>query len=375
MKSKKIAITTLATILASAIPMEAQPKFEETQAQFVTTPLQTQKFNGMVEEKNGLLALPLEDQANWARPCALSEDGKTLALVIQDKDNNFELYVADLANKVLTKLITKIAVEKRVYDLKITSINVTMSADGKKLAFAAENKEGYLDIYVADLEAKTLTNLTNTLETDEYQPYISPDGTKVAFTSLQIGEQGIYVTDLNKKTTTEISKDFYAHHPKMSNTKVLYTTEVSSDAEIYMADLKKNTLENLTQNEAEDFSPEISYDGTIVSFTSSRNRGQLDIYTLDLTTGQFTRQTSTPNIDESDTSISADGKKLVYTADFRRESEVYQLDLVTGQATNISSSTADDFVGLISGDGSTIAFASNRGTGYYRIYVKLSCLF
>jgi len=66
-------------------------------------------------------------------------------------------------------------------------LNPTWSPDGKKIAFSAL-KGGFTDIYVYDLEAKTLKNMTNDPFGD-LQPAWSPDGRWIAFVTERFSTQ------------------------------------------------------------------------------------------------------------------------------------------------------------------------------------------
>jgi dipeptidyl aminopeptidase/acylaminoacyl peptidase len=78
----------------------------------------------------------------------------------------------------------------------------TWSPDGKKIAFlleaysydsSASASNADVDIYVRRTDGSSLTRLTNTPDIEESRPVWSPDGTKIAFASVDLSGNDIYV--------------------------------------------------------------------------------------------------------------------------------------------------------------------------------------
>lgn len=85
--------------------------------------------------------------------------------------------------------------------------------------------------------------------------------------------------------------------------------------------------------------------------------------------------TDTPKLHETNPSISADGKKIVFEADDKGNKEIFLKNLETGQLMNISNSPAKDYQPSISADGKKVIFLSDR-TGSPEIYmVNLADIF
>lgn len=85
--------------------------------------------------------------------------------------------------------------------------------------------------------------------------------------------------------------------------------------------------------------------------------------------------TDTPKLHETNPSISADGKKIVFEADDNGNKEIFLKNLETGQLMNISNSPANDYQPSISADGKKVIFLSDR-TGSSEIHmVNLADIF
>lgn len=78
--------------------------------------------------------------------------------------------------------------------------------------------------------------------------------------------------------------------------------------------------------------------------------------------------TNTPNLHETNPTISADGKKIVFEADDNGNKEIFLKNLETGQLMNISNSPANDYQPSISANGKKVIFLSDR-TGSPEIHM------
>ncbi len=130
------------------------------------------------------------------------------------------------------------------------------SSDGMEIVFAFNDANGDSNIYVLDAWG-LVRQLTFT--GDEYQPVLSPDGTKIAFTS---------------------DRDF--------------------DYEIYVMNADGTNQVNLTNNsERDDMTSTWSPDGNKIAFVSEDDNGNSDIYVMDSNGTNQVNITNTPAIDES----------------------------------------------------------------------------
>jgi uncharacterized repeat protein (TIGR01451 family) len=243
----------------------------------------------------------------------------------------------------------------------------SISADGTKVAFQSRaanldpaDTDTNSDIFVKDLATGAIT-LASTSDTGikgsggSFAPAITPDGTKVAFSSTS--------ADLDP-TDTDTIFDIYVKD---------LTTGDMTLASISDTGLKSNGKSEL---------PSISADGTKVAFqTGARNFDpadtdfKLDVYVKDLATGNLTlASTSDAGVkgDESSelAAISADGTKVAFQSFAHNLDPAYSdlgvfvKDLATGNI--ILANTSDAGVPgccvsgspAISGDGTRVAFYS-----------------
>jgi len=84
--------------------------------------------------------------------------------------------------------------------------------------------------------------------------------------------------------------------PPGSNGKVVFISDRDGDDEIFSMNPDGTGLTQLTYNDDDDWSPEVSPDGSHVAFESHRD-GDYEIYVMDIDGTQVTRLTNQPGFD------------------------------------------------------------------------------
>ena len=148
---------------------------------------------------------------------------------------------------------------------------------------------GNRDVFVADANGNGLTNLTNDAATDAY-PAFSPDGTQIVFTSDRGGNFDLYVMDADGTDVRQVTSNpaddgagggGWGGGPSWSPTGrlIAFESDRSGDLEIYTINLKTGDISRITRNRGTDVNPSFSPDGTRLAFSSDRG-GDFDIYTV-----------------------------------------------------------------------------------------------
>jgi dipeptidyl aminopeptidase/acylaminoacyl peptidase len=86
-----------------------------------------------------------------------------------------------------------------------SDFNPALSPDGARIAFSS-NRDGNAEIYVMNADGSNQTRLTNSPASDA-QPAWSPDSKKIAFTSDRDGNGEIYVVDADGSNETRLTND------------------------------------------------------------------------------------------------------------------------------------------------------------------------
>jgi TolB protein len=145
-------------------------------------------------------------------------------------------------------------------------------------------RDGYHHLYVykpfaesgknSELEALSPTQLTFG-NFDDLHPAVSPDGTKIAFSSNRDGPWNIYILDLQNGGTRKFTDSrSYQGNPTWSpdGNFIAYESYQDQNLEIIIQDIEQSTGPiNLTNNPAVDHSPSWSNQGRQISFVSTRD--------------------------------------------------------------------------------------------------------
>jgi Tol biopolymer transport system component len=148
------------------------------------------------------------------------------------------------------------------------------------------------DIFVMDASGENVTNLTQSDES-ELAPDWSPDGTKIAFSGVRDRGYEIVTMDPNGQNETILTGDSFNgddHAPDWSpdSTKVVFMKQdmvggCCEPWEIWAVNRDGSGDTNLTNHPRDDTFPSWSPDGTEITFSSNRNAdasGQSDIYAM-----------------------------------------------------------------------------------------------
>jgi TolB protein len=196
----------------------------------------------------------------------------------------------------------------------------TWSADGTSVAFSnthsdlQQGESRDMDIFMVDLDNSNMTTLRRTPEFSEQAANFSPDGSQICFTHLDISAptgmavtgrnpSGIYVMDVQRSDPTLLLEDDIPGPCDWSpdGKKIVFGTnndpyekKTSRKAEVYTTNADGSGLTALTSNSAADVSPALSPDGTKIVFSSDRDGGDFDLYTMDTDGSDVVQVTNLP---------------------------------------------------------------------------------
>ena len=176
-----------------------------------------------------------------------------------------------------------------------------MSPDGGRIAYAVDTTDGgCFELFIMNADGSGSTQLTPDGDCN-WAPNWSHDNSKLFFASTRDGSFDIYTirpdgTDPRRVTSHEEENDAF---PQLSpdGTKIAFTSWNlaldSASAEVWVMDVDGTDRQQLTSNQSEDSYPVWSPNGKQLAFQSNRD-GNFDIYTMNIDGTGVTRLTDSP---------------------------------------------------------------------------------
>ncbi|MFA6449497.1 MAG: DUF5050 domain-containing protein [bacterium] len=224
------------------------------------------------------------------------------------------------------------------------------------------NRDGNYEIYSMNSDGTNPVNLTNNPASD-FEPALSPDGTKIAFRSIQGGNDDIYVMNIDGtgivRLTNNLAVDSW---PSWSpdGSKNAFTTNRDGNNEIYVMNSDGSSQVRLTNNAAVDSYSAWSPDGSKIAFSTNRD-GNYEIYVMNSDGSNLVRLTNNPAVDILP-SWSPDGTKILFDSLRTGNSDVFTMNSNGTNQINLTNNPASDAGAKWSPDGSKITFSSSRSS-------------
>jgi Tol biopolymer transport system component len=131
------------------------------------------------------------------------------------------------------------------------------SPDGKRIAFTS-GRDGNAEVYVINVDGTNSINLTHYNRGWDAGPIWSPDGRKIAFSSYRDGNFEIYVMNADGSDPVNLTKNQAGDgNPVWSpdSNKIAFVSNRDGNSEIYVMNADGTDPINLTNNKANDDSP------------------------------------------------------------------------------------------------------------------------
>lgn len=147
--------------------------------------------------------------------------------------------------------------------------------------------------------------------------------------------------------------------------KLAYVSFENKQAEIYVQTLRSGARQKVSSRAGVNGAPAWSPDGRRLALTLSRGEGNLDLFTLDMTSQVLTRLTEQRSID-TEAAWAADGSAIYFTSDRASGPQVYRVPSAGGAAERVSFEGSYNARPRVSPDGKRLAVVTND-RGNYRI--------
>lgn len=230
-----------------------------------------------------------------------------IACSISDKDQAHKnIYVTDAEGKSKIK----------VTDFAGGNGYSAWSPDGKRLAFYAKYDDRKTwSIHTINIDGTDRRRLTDSQFHWDNAPTWSPDGSKIAFAKAyknaeDVWQHEIWIMNADGTDQQQI-QGLSGGGPSFAPDGRIVFHSQPGPSEIFIANIDGTNLKQLTENDAEEWHPEVSADGQRIAFMSDRT-GNHEIYSMNINgTGQ--RQLTKTKVDSWYPSWSPDGSQIIFS--------------------------------------------------------------
>ena len=294
---------------------------------------------------------------------ALSSDGKIIVfasaedLVGENGDRNSEIFMFD-GSKL--EQLTHTEPRSNASRLSDGNFQPSITGDGRKIVFSSnrdfrgQNSDLNLEIFLYDAVDQSFVQLTDgTNQHAAVSPKISSDGSRVYYKRTAADTSGdLVLIEINTMATRVLAHTVAAlsltagRAVSNDGMRIVYSAEVApNQTQVFVFDGRENSIRQLTQLPSRttdvQLQPTISGDGKRVAFATRRrvisaSDGGVELYVLDLPTGQMQQITNAPAAATAEVvaSLNFDGSLVAFSfprvlsgatseEDFRNNSEIY----------------------------------------------------
>ena len=231
--------------------------------------------------------------------------------------------------------------------------------------YFTSNRTGHKEIWRMDFDGKNQTQITHFNSITQF-PALSPDGTKLVFTSWVHIQPAIFVFSVDPVRDLR----FYNQNAPTNGTpsftpdgkQVVYMSSAGGCCGIYIANIDGRGLRRLTSSNSIDSEPKVSRKGTEIVFTSLRS-GPAQIYRMNVDGADVERLTP-GNGEATNPSWHPNGQIIAFawtqgyaTGGFN----IFTMDVATRKYDQLTHSEGRNENPSWAPDGTHLAFSSTRG--------------
>ena len=193
------------------------------------------------------------------------------------------------------------------------------SPNGKQVAFYKKYDDRKTwSIHTVNVDGTGWQRLTHKKHTWDSSPAYSPDGQKIVFARTYRDEDSVIHNELwlmNHDGTEQVkipNANGGGPYFVSNNTIVYHAQFIDKQSEIAIINTDGSRASLLTNNDADEWHPELSPDGQEIVFTSNRD-GNFEIYVMNIN-GSNPRRLTQNSVRDSMPSWSPDGSQIIYTS-------------------------------------------------------------
>src|SRR5665213_3336798 len=207
--------------------------------------------------------------------------------------------------------------QKPLTSLHSLSIMPSVSPDGSRVAFTSYAK-GTPRIMMVNTENGRLLPFYNQEASMNANASFTPDGKRIYYASTAAGLAQIYVTDLNGQGFRRVShRDAIEAEPKVNpkNPSIILFVSGPGAQQIYSMNAEGQNVERVTNGEGEAANPAWSPDGQHIAFSWTRGyaKGDWNVFVMDIASHNYTQLTHSEGRNENPV-WGPDGRHIVFSS-------------------------------------------------------------
>ena len=234
-----------------------------------------------------------------------------------------------------------------------SNFDPSLSPDGTKIVFTSD-RYGNHEIFVMDVDGNNEVRLTNNTSSDGDAAW-SPDGMKIAFTTNRYGNYEIAVVNADGTSGENAQRLTSTSHQDRSpawspdGSKIAFIHNFGGDFEIAVMNQDGSDVRTLTSNRADDEAPAWSHDGSKIAY-SRGNPNPSRINDFDITVmnpdGSDARQILNTSTTEKSPVWSPDDTRIAFhSVRSNRDIEIWVMDADGTNTNQLVDSSRNDWVG------------------------------
>jgi TolB protein len=219
--------------------------------------------------------------------------------------------------------------QKQITSFKSISIMPAVSPDGSKIAFTSFAR-GNPAIFILSTETGRRLSFYNQVASLNATPDFTPDGKQILYASSASGYAQIYVANLDGSNLKRISSSRAIEvEPKVSpktGNDIVFVSGRTGPQQIFRMNFDGTGVERLTNGEGEASNPSWNPDGQHIAFSWTRGyaTGNFNLFLMDVATRQFDQLTHSEGRNENP-SWAPDGRHLVFMSTRSRSHQIYTM--------------------------------------------------
>ncbi|MEP5566456.1 MAG: hypothetical protein ABJN62_01355 [Halioglobus sp.] len=269
------------------------------------------KTNGLQSTKKiRFLTIPLLLLSGWL-PSEVQASESYALVYSSGEPTGREVYLADKEGKSRIKLTGETGNDGYP----------AVSPDGEQLAFYGKYDDRKTwSIHTVNIDGSNMQRLTHTNKVWDSAPAWSPDGETIAFgreyrNAQEEWQEEVWLMNADGSNQRRVQSIQGRAPYFLQDGRILFHSKIGP-SQICIADIDGTNIIKLTDNEANDWSPKVSPDGTKIAFISNRD-GNQEVYTMNVDGSNQARITFSDE-DDWGPAWSGDGGKLFFNS---RDSE------------------------------------------------------